>query len=69
MRQVADFLELGELMARDALQREESCGAHFREEYQTEEGEALRKLSDEITKRGKSDEATDGVDQQQALAA
>ena len=40
---VADFLELGELMARDALQRDESCGAHFREEYQTEEGEALRR--------------------------
>jgi succinate dehydrogenase/fumarate reductase flavoprotein subunit len=39
---VADFLELGELMARDALTREESCGGHFREEYQTEEGEALR---------------------------
>jgi succinate dehydrogenase / fumarate reductase flavoprotein subunit len=43
---VADFLELGELMARDALQREESCGAHFREEYQTEEGEALRNDED-----------------------
>ncbi|MCE2502538.1 MAG: fumarate reductase/succinate dehydrogenase flavoprotein subunit [Chlorobi bacterium] len=39
---VADFLELGELMAKDALHREESCGGHFREEYQTEEGEALR---------------------------
>lgn len=39
---VADFMELGELMAMDALQREESCGGHFREEYQTEEGEALR---------------------------
>jgi succinate dehydrogenase / fumarate reductase flavoprotein subunit len=39
---VADYLELGELMARDALNRNESCGAHFREEYQTEEGEALR---------------------------
>lgn len=39
---VADFLELGELMARDALNREESCGGHFREEYQTEEGEAKR---------------------------
>jgi succinate dehydrogenase / fumarate reductase flavoprotein subunit len=39
---VADFMELGELMARDALHREESCGGHFREEYQTEEGEALR---------------------------
>jgi len=40
---VADFLELGELMAYDALNREESCGGHFREEYQTEEGEAVRK--------------------------
>ncbi|WP_017731484.1 fumarate reductase/succinate dehydrogenase flavoprotein subunit [Nafulsella turpanensis] len=39
---VADFLELGELMIVDALHREESCGGHFREEYQTEEGEALR---------------------------
>ena len=39
---VADFLELGELMCRDALHREESCGGHFRTEYQTEEGEALR---------------------------
>jgi succinate dehydrogenase flavoprotein subunit len=39
---VADFLELGELICRDALEREESCGAHFREEYQTEEGEARR---------------------------
>ena len=39
---VADFLELGELLVRDARVREESCGAHFREEYQTPEGEALR---------------------------
>ena len=39
---VADFLELGELMCVDALQRNESCGGHFREEFQTEEGEALR---------------------------
>lgn len=39
---VADFLELGELFARDALERNESCGGHFREESQTEEGEALR---------------------------
>jgi succinate dehydrogenase / fumarate reductase flavoprotein subunit len=39
---VADFLELGELMCLDALEREESCGGHFREEYQTPEGEALR---------------------------
>jgi len=40
---VADFLELGELFAKDALQREESAGGHFREEFQTEEGEALRR--------------------------
>jgi succinate dehydrogenase / fumarate reductase flavoprotein subunit len=40
---VADFLELGELMCRDALDRDESCGGHFREEFQTEEGEALRR--------------------------
>lgn len=39
---VADFLELGELMCMDALQRNESCGGHFREEHQTEEGEAMR---------------------------
>jgi succinate dehydrogenase / fumarate reductase flavoprotein subunit len=39
---VADFLELGELLAYDALQREESCGCHLREEYQTEDGEAKR---------------------------
>jgi succinate dehydrogenase / fumarate reductase flavoprotein subunit len=39
---VADFMELAELMCRDALHREESCGGHFREEYQTEDGEALR---------------------------
>ncbi|WP_138479572.1 fumarate reductase/succinate dehydrogenase flavoprotein subunit [Dyadobacter bucti] len=39
---VADFIELGELMCIDALTREESCGGHFREEHQTEEGEALR---------------------------
>jgi len=43
---VADFLELGELFARDALERKESCGGHFREEYQTEEGEALRRDDD-----------------------
>ena len=40
---VSDFLELGELFAKDALQREESCGGHFREEYQTPEGEAKRR--------------------------
>ncbi|MGB5647242.1 MAG: fumarate reductase/succinate dehydrogenase flavoprotein subunit [Muriicola sp.] len=39
---VADFLEIGELFAKDALERNESCGGHFREEYQTPEGEALR---------------------------
>ena len=39
---LADFLEIGDLMARDGLNREESCGGHFREEYQTPEGEALR---------------------------
>jgi succinate dehydrogenase / fumarate reductase flavoprotein subunit len=39
---VADFIELGELMCVDALNRDESCGGHFREEFQTEEGEALR---------------------------
>lgn len=43
---VADFLEFGELMCLDALSREESCGGHFREEYQTEEGEALRNDKD-----------------------
>ncbi len=43
---LADFLELGELMAMDALNRAESCGGHFREEYQTEEGEALRNDKD-----------------------
>ena len=41
--QLADLLELGELMCKDALVREESCGGHFREEHQTEEGEALRR--------------------------
>lgn len=39
---VADFIELGELMCRDALDRKESCGGHFRDEYQTPDGEALR---------------------------
>jgi succinate dehydrogenase / fumarate reductase flavoprotein subunit len=39
---VADYFELGELMCRDALERDESCGAHFREEHQTGEGEAAR---------------------------
>ena len=45
---VADFMELGEMMVEDALNREESCGGHFREEYQTEDGEALRR-DDEFT--------------------
>ncbi|MEG1572303.1 MAG: FAD-binding protein, partial [Bacteroidales bacterium] len=40
---LSDYLEMGELMAKDALVREESCGGHFREEYQTPEGEALRR--------------------------
>ena len=43
---VADFLELGELMCMDALNRNESCGGHFREESQTEEGEAQRNDTD-----------------------
>jgi succinate dehydrogenase / fumarate reductase flavoprotein subunit len=43
---VADFLEFGELMCWDALERDESCGAHFREEHQTEEGEAVRNDKD-----------------------
>jgi succinate dehydrogenase / fumarate reductase flavoprotein subunit len=43
---VADFLEFGELMCRDALERDESCGAHFREEHQSPEGEAVRNDED-----------------------
>ena len=43
---VSDFIELGEIMIRDAADREESCGAHFREEYQTDDGEALRNDED-----------------------
>ncbi|MBV8098854.1 MAG: succinate dehydrogenase (quinone) flavoprotein subunit, partial [Verrucomicrobia bacterium] len=43
---VADFLEFGDLMCLDALEREESCGAHFRKEYQTKEGEAVRNDAD-----------------------
>lgn len=43
---VADFIELGELMCKDALMRGESCGCHFREESQTPEGEALRDDAD-----------------------
>ena len=43
---VADYFELAELMCLDALNREESCGAHFREEYQSDEGEAVRNDND-----------------------
>jgi succinate dehydrogenase / fumarate reductase flavoprotein subunit len=43
---VADFLEFAEVMLQDALSREESCGGHFRQEYQTEEGEAKRNDKD-----------------------
>jgi succinate dehydrogenase / fumarate reductase flavoprotein subunit len=43
---LADFIEIGELMAHDALDRKESCGGHFRTEYQTPEGEALRDDAD-----------------------
>jgi len=43
---VADFFELSELMCLDALERNESCGGHFREEYQTPDGEALRNDND-----------------------
>ncbi|MCH8474594.1 MAG: fumarate reductase/succinate dehydrogenase flavoprotein subunit [Opitutales bacterium] len=43
---VADYMELGELMCRDALERDESCGCHFREEHQTEDAEALRNDQD-----------------------
>ncbi len=43
---VADYLEFGELLARDALNRDESCGGHFRVEHQTEDGEAVRKDDD-----------------------
>ncbi len=43
---VADYLEMAELLINDALARKESCGAHFREEYQTSDGEALRNDTD-----------------------
>ena len=46
VQRVADFFDLAELMCRDALEREESCGGHFREEYQTDDGEALRNDDD-----------------------
>ena len=49
---MADFLELGELMCLDALEREESCGGHFREEYQTPDGEALRDDEQLLPRRG-----------------
>ena len=54
---LADFIDIGELMARDALHREESCGGHFREEYQTPEGEALRQDDKYTTTK---EECTDG---------
>jgi len=56
---LADFFELGELMARDALNRRESCGGHFREESQTEEGEALRR-DDEFSYVGAWEYNADG---------
>ncbi|MFK7934768.1 MAG: fumarate reductase/succinate dehydrogenase flavoprotein subunit, partial [Saprospiraceae bacterium] len=56
---LADFIELGILMCTDALQREESCGAHFREEYQTEEGEAVR-VDDKFTYVSAWEYQTDG---------
>ena len=59
---VADFFELGELMCRDALDRDESCGGHFREEHQTEEGEALR--NDESFSFVSAWEKKDGADWQ-----
>ena len=43
---IADYLEVGELMCYDAITREESCGAHFREEHQTADGEAVRNDQD-----------------------
>ena len=65
---LADFLELGELMAKDALIREESCGGHFREEYQTEENEAKRNDKDfsfvsawKFNKEGKSELVKEGL--------
>jgi succinate dehydrogenase/fumarate reductase flavoprotein subunit len=45
---VADFIELGQLMVEDALHRLESCGGHFREEYQTPDGETLRRCQLQI---------------------
>ena len=43
---VSDFLEIGSLMCKDALSRDESCGCHFREEHQTDEGEVVRNDED-----------------------
>jgi succinate dehydrogenase / fumarate reductase flavoprotein subunit len=62
---VADFIELGQLMAVDALRREESCGGHFREEYQDSEGETLR--DDENFKYVASWEYQDGDAKKAAL--
>ena len=57
----ADFLELGELLTRDALVREESCGCHFREEHQTPENEARRKMkSFPMSRPGNGREPLDG---------
>ncbi len=61
---IADYMELGELIARDALLRDESCGGHFREEHQTQEGEALR--NDEDFAFAAAWEFT-GVDQEPAI--
>ena len=60
---VADFFELGELMVRDALHREESCGGHFREESQTADGEALRH-DDQFAYVGAWEWTGDGAPQQ-----
>ncbi|MCK5824756.1 MAG: fumarate reductase/succinate dehydrogenase flavoprotein subunit [Ichthyobacteriaceae bacterium] len=57
---LADYLEIAQLMAKDALDRKESCGAHFREEYQTEDGEAVR--NDEEFMYSAAWEWTDGSD-------
>jgi len=58
---VADFIEFGELMCRDALMREESCGGHFRVEHQTSEGEAKRN-DDQFTFVGVWEYQGDDVD-------
>ena len=49
---VADFLEFAELMCHDALNRDESCGCHFRDEHQTEDGETLRNDEDFFARLG-----------------